>query len=77
MAVTTLRAPKPAAPREGALFTLDEAASYLKIAAGTLKHWVHAGRIEHVKVGKFIRFTQAMLDRYIERQTVSITVELT
>lgn len=56
--------------RDG-LLTLEEAATYLKIARGTLKNWVSEKRIEHVKVGKLIRFRKEALDRYIAQQTVA------
>jgi excisionase family DNA binding protein len=64
-----MRAPKVSGAREG-LWTLEEAAVYLQVARGTLKHWIAARRIEHVKVGRFTRFTKEMLDRYIASQTV-------
>lgn len=70
MPVTSLRTPRPAATRDR-LLTLEEAADHLGIAAGTLKHWAHAKRVEHVKVGKYIKFTQAALDRYIQSKTVA------
>jgi excisionase family DNA binding protein len=69
MPVTTLHAPKVAVARDG-LLTLEEAAAYLQVAPGTLKHWIAWRRIEHVKVGRFTRFTKDMLDRYIQSQTV-------
>jgi len=77
MPVTTLRAPRPAAaaPREG-LITLEDAAIYLQIKPGTLRHWVHEGRIEYVRIGKFARFTREALDRYIASQTVSLQIEI-
>jgi excisionase family DNA binding protein len=74
MSVTTLRAPKVAVAREG-LLTLEEAAAYLQVAPGTLKHWAAWRRIEHVKVGKYTRFTREMLDRYITQQTVAASAE--
>ena len=73
---TTLRKHRaPDAPREG-LMTLEQAAAYLQIFPGTLKHWALAKKVEYVKVGKFMRFTQAALDRYIQSQTVTIKMEL-
>ena len=68
MPVATLHAPRSA--REG-LRTLEEAADQLQIAPGTLKHWVALRKIEHVKVGKYTRFTQGAIDRYILSQTVA------
>jgi len=53
------------------LLTLEEAADYLQISPGTLKHWIAMKKIEHVKVGKLTRFRRAALDRYIERQTIA------
>lgn len=55
--------------RDG-LLTLDEAAAYLQIAPGTLKHWALAKKVEYVKLSKFMCFTRPALDRYIESQTV-------
>ena len=72
--VTSPRALKMGLPHEG-LLTLEQAANYLQVAAGTLKHWVASRRIDHVKVGKFTRFTKEMLDRYIAAQTVAASAE--
>lgn len=68
--VVSLRPPQVPAHREG-LLTLDEAAAQLQIAPGTLKHWALSKKIEYVKVGKFMRFTQAAIDRFIQSQTIS------
>lgn len=72
MPVTALRPVRPAAE---ALLTLEEAAAYLKISPGTLKHWIAWKRIEHVKIGNRTRFRQAALDRYIAAQTVPAITE--
>jgi excisionase family DNA binding protein len=69
MPVSSLTAPRR--PTPGGLLSLEDAAAYLQIAPGTLKHWIALKRIEHVKVGKFTRFTQAALDRFIAAQTVA------
>jgi len=68
MAMTVLRPPRP--PHTDGLLTLEEAAAYLKISPGTLKHWIAWRRIEHVKVGKLTRFRQSALDRWITQHTV-------
>jgi excisionase family DNA binding protein len=57
--------------KEG-LLTQHEAAAYLQIAPGTLKHWALAKKIEYVKVGTFMRFTREALERFIASQTIAI-----
>ena len=54
----------------GDLLTLEQAAAVLQISPGTLKHWIHWRRIEHVKIGRLTRIRRAALDRYIQAQTV-------
>lgn len=73
MTLSRLAPPRREPP--GNLLSLEEAAAQLQIAPGTLKHWVALKRIEHVKVGKFTRFTQAALDRFIATQTVAAAPE--
>lgn len=72
MSVAAIRNPRQLA---GALLTLEDAAGQLGISPGTLKHWIALKRIEHVKVGKFTRFTQGALDRFIASQTVAAEAE--
>jgi excisionase family DNA binding protein len=69
MAITRMR-PSPQTPSHDGLKTLEEAAAYLKISPGTLKHWIAWRRIEHVKVGKLTRFRQSALDSWIAAHTV-------
>jgi len=69
------RIPPPTSPPRAGLLTVEQAADYLKIAPGTLKNWIRAKRIEYVRVGKQLRFTQAALDRYIAGQTVAAVEE--
>lgn len=70
MSVAALHPPRSTTSRDG-LWTIEESAGYLQIAPGTLKHWIALKKIEHVKVGKYTRFTKAALDRYILSQTVA------
>lgn len=72
--ISAMRAVRPVTGGEP-LLTLQEAANYLKVSPGTLKHWTHWKRIEHVKVGKLTRFRQAALDRWIAAQTVAAVEE--
>src|SRR5215467_4829719 len=50
------------------LMTSREAATYLCISKGTLRHWVSDRRIEFVKLGRAVRFRKAYLDRFISQK---------
>ena len=63
------------APTAGRLLSVEEAAEYLGIAAGTLRNWISMRRIEHVKVGRLTRIRASVLDRYITAHTVSAISE--
>jgi excisionase family DNA binding protein len=56
-------------PRRG-LLTIDDAAAYLGLSPGTLRNWVSTRRIDYVKVGRLTRISLAVLDRYIDQQTI-------
>jgi excisionase family DNA binding protein len=47
------------------LMTSPEAAIYLRISKGTLRHWVSDRKIEFVKMGRSVRFRKAHLERFI------------
>src|SRR5262249_50072880 len=50
------------------LMTSPEAATYLCISKGTLRHWVSNRKIEFVKLGRAVRFRKAHLDRFISQK---------
>ena len=50
------------------LMTSPEAATYLCISKGTLRHWVRDRKIEFVKLGRVVRFRKAHLDRFISQR---------
>jgi excisionase family DNA binding protein len=52
------------------LLSVEEAADYLGLSAGTMRNWISMKRIEHVKVGRLTRIPQSALDRYILAHTV-------
>ncbi len=52
------------------LLSVEEAADYLGISAGTMRNWLSMRRIEYVKVGRLTRIRLATLDRYIAANTV-------
>jgi excisionase family DNA binding protein len=52
------------------LFSVEEAADYLGLSAGTMRNWISMRRIEHVKVGRLTRISRAALDRYVAANTI-------
>jgi excisionase family DNA binding protein len=52
------------------LLSVEEAADYLGLSAGTMRNWISMRRIEHIKVGRLTRIPQSALDRYILTHTV-------
>ena len=54
----------------GPLFSVEEAATYLKIAVWTLRHWVSQRKIPFVRLGRLVRFRQADLDAFISKNIV-------
>ena len=56
------------------LYTYQEAADYLRVNVNTLRHWVSAGKISHLKYGKLVRFSQEDIDSFLQtcrRDTVA------
>jgi excisionase family DNA binding protein len=52
------------------LLSVEEAAAYLGIQAGTLRNWLSMRRIQYVKVGRLTRLSKRALDRFVESNTV-------
>jgi excisionase family DNA binding protein len=40
------------------LMTVQEAAEFYRVSAGTIRDWVHAGKLAHVPVGKRYRIVR-------------------
>ena len=52
-----------------ALLTMKELAAYLQIPLNTLYQWRHRGEgPQGIRVGRFVRFRQADVDRWLESQ---------
>jgi excisionase family DNA binding protein len=49
------------------LMTSPEAALYLQVSYGTLRHWICDRKIECVKLGRIVRFRKAHLDRFLSQ----------
>lgn len=54
------------------LLTIKETAEVLKISVSTLYKWIHERKIEYVKIGSRVLFTDEILNNYIKKNTISI-----
>lgn len=52
------------------LLNVQEAASYLHISISTLYRWIHQKKIEYVKIGSRVLFSEDILKKYIEQNTI-------
>lgn len=52
------------------LLNVKEAAGYLNISASTLYRWIHHKKIEHVKIGSRVLFSEDILKKFVEQNTV-------
>ncbi len=49
------------------LINYKQAAEYLGTTPGTLRIWIHQGRVPHYKLGKAVRFKQDDLDAWLNK----------
>jgi excisionase family DNA binding protein len=52
------------------LLTVPEAAGRLGLQPSTVRFWIWTRRIAHVKVGRAVRISEAVVDEVIARGTV-------
>ena len=50
--------------------TIEQTAEYLNVTVRAIRNWIAFERIEHVKMGKYVRFRKSYLDQWIEKRTV-------
>lgn len=53
------------------LYPVFEAAIMLHVSESTLYRWIHQRKIEFVKIGSRVLFTDEMLNEYIKQNTVT------
>ena len=58
-----------AAEKLPTLFTEEEAAEYLGVAEITLRRHRTAGKIGFIRIGKFIKYSETHLLKYLEQHT--------
>lgn len=50
--------------------TIEQAAEYLNVTVRAIRNWIAFKKIEHVKMGKYIRFRKEYLDSWVAKNTV-------
>ena len=50
------------------LLTAQEIALYLGVQPSTIYQWTHQGYIPHIKLGKFVRFKECEVEKWIEEK---------
>ena len=58
------------APTMSRLISVPEAAAYLRVSPDTIYTWVSQRRIPFTKMGKLVKFDEAMLQAWIKQHTV-------
>jgi excisionase family DNA binding protein len=63
------------------LLTPQEMAGYLGVKVSTIYQWTHIGYIPHVKLGRFVRFKESEVLKWLEsksnngRKTKTVEIE--
>jgi len=52
------------------LLTVDEVAKVLSVRKSTVYQWVHLRLIPHIKVGRFVRFKEEDIERWLKERKV-------
>jgi excisionase family DNA binding protein len=65
----------PSTPIASPWLNPEQAAAYLGVALGTLRNWVSAKYIPHVKRGRVVRFHREKLDAWLRRGECSGRLE--
>ncbi len=51
---------------------IKEAAELLGVKIDTLYSWVYLRKIEHIKVGRLVKFKQSTIDNFVRTHTVAV-----
>jgi len=52
------------------LLTVDEVAKALSVKKSTIYQWVHLRLIPHIKLGRFVRFKEEDIERWLKERKV-------
>ena len=58
------------------LLTVDEVATRLGIAVGTLYQWTSKDKISHTKIGGKLLFKESDIEEFIEASTVKVRTQV-
>jgi excisionase family DNA binding protein len=61
---------KPTERNGRKMLTVDQAADRLGLSPATIRAWVWRRKIEHTRLGRAVRISEAVIDRMVERGTV-------
>lgn len=68
---------EPQGSESDRLLGCGEAAAYLGVSIGALRHWRRRGLLRHVRVSpRIIRFRRRDLDEFVQARTVEPEVEV-
>jgi len=56
------------------LMTVEEVAKYLKVEQSTIYTWAKEGKIPGIKIGRFWRFKEEDIDKWLEQRKNEISV---
>lgn len=51
------------------LLTPQEIAEYLDVKISTIYQWTHIGYIPHIKLGRFVRFKESEITKWLESKS--------
>ena len=57
---------------EQSLLNIEQTAAYLGVSRLTIYDWISQRKIEHIKVGRAVRFRRDTLNKWIDRNTVRV-----
>ncbi len=55
------------------IFDVPGLANYLKVDPSWIYKQVQYGTLPHIKMGKYLRFSKSVIDKYLEKSTVQAT----
>lgn len=54
------------------IYTVKEAAEYLKVSDWTIRNLVNSSELEHVKFGRIYRFTEENLKNFLKAKEIKV-----